>query len=75
MSIEQITLVLNLLLNTCVMAVLVWYALAVTGSSWQFLAVPGSFPDTSEGSSPNAGMVVAVKVIGSYWQLLAVNGS
>ena len=39
---------------------------------WQLLAVPGSFPDTSEGSSPNAGMVLADKAIGSYWQLMAV---
>jgi hypothetical protein len=55
------------------MGVLVRYAaLAVTGSSWQLLAVTGSFPHTSEGSSPNAGMVLAVKVIGSYWQLMAV---
>ncbi len=50
-----------------------WQLLSVTaGCYWQLLAVTGSFPDTSEGSSPNAGMVLAGKVIGSYWQLMAV---
>ena len=65
----NITLVLNLLLHTCVMAVLVRYAaLAVTGNSWKLLAV---FL-THLKLAPNAGMVLAVKVIGSYWQLIAV---
>ncbi len=40
--------------------------------TWQLPAVPGSLPDTSEGSSPNADMVLEVKVIVRYWQLMAV---